>query len=101
MTDQVADRIDGAADQIETCGWQKFSLGNPSQGFCVLGALARVCQGDDEVRATAEALAESWVRMTIIDVPIVPRVIRWNDNTCGSKQEMLDALRLAAKDQRE
>lgn len=101
MSDEIADRIDGAADAIETLGWKQFSLGNPHDGFCVMGALPWVCQGDEATQATAEALADSWKKLGIISLSRVPRVIQWNDNTCGSKQEMLDALRLAAKDQRE
>ena len=91
--EEIADVLDGAADVIERDGW--FRLGDePTRdgdgGACVFVALDRA--GDRDLRGYL-ALSRSLGLDTVLTTA-------WNDAPERTKQEVLDALRLAAKSER-
>lgn len=115
MSYETADILDGAADVIERDGWHQGDYGAPGkqdqqpiegQPVCALGAI-RVARRLD-VRWSAAAAAwfggiddhpavEALAQTTGIKVG---GVHKWNDAPERTKQEVLDALRLAAKNER-
>jgi len=103
MTDhnEVADVLDGAADVIERDGWHQGHYYIPGEGVCAIGAFAQATglrhpdiedRGFGPRRALAGHLG--------FDPDYAGPIIRWNDAPERTKQEVLDALRKAAKHER-
>lgn len=96
MTDheQVADVLDGAADHIEKYGHHKgsgFAGPGSDSAACVIGAITIAGRTGADMLA-----AEVAVRATLDE----PAIARWNDAPERTEQEVLDVLRLAAKQER-
>jgi hypothetical protein len=107
--DEMANLLDSAADKIERDGWHQGDfypgangnfLEDPgSRPVCVRGALLSA-QG-----ASTEgdwAWAVHWKACAAVEDAIsnpLP-LVTWNDAPARTKQEVLDALRLAAKGER-
>ena len=97
MTDeQLADLVDDAADLIETDGWIQDAE-HTDLGYCMIGALRRASgfhihmDGFSHFSSACEAIMN---RMRINDIAT------WNDHDGRTKQEVLDNMRLVAKELR-
>jgi hypothetical protein len=91
MSDQVADVLDDAADRLEREGW---APGVGGGGHCALGALYSVAGMTALRQRASRVLADS------LGLPYRYRIADWNDAPGRTKQEVLDAFRLAAKAER-
>lgn len=104
QADRVADILETAADEIEARGWCQDRRVNELGEVCAVGALhkamerlhtrgwCRVGNPANEDYRTATAQLKSVVKN--LSIPV------WNDKDNRTKQEVLDALRLAAKNAR-
>jgi hypothetical protein len=91
MSDQVADVLDDAADLLETHEWAPGGDG----GRCALGALHSIARATRGLRRRAlAALADS------LGLPYGYMIPAWNDAPGRTKQQVLDAFRVAAKAER-
>lgn len=111
--EQVADVLDDAADYIEAHGWCRTSLLTPDGRVCAMGAIAMSQQAIDIHVQNADAVLWTWKREraevvaaaealgSVVDSsdPYSP-IPHWNDDPARTKQEVLDAFRAAAKEQR-
>jgi hypothetical protein len=104
----AADRLDGAADWIETYGWiqRHFRIGNQ---VCALGAIS--ASQDEQVRlsdlvrgaTSINGIAVRALRdqIGIPGATIYSRTItQWNDQPDRTEFEVINALRAAAKELR-
>lgn len=94
MSDQIADVIDATADAIETYGWIQGRFGSTEKGFCVLGALkfvVFVLEEDYLLHDRAQVAIQGHIGM---------HVPPWNDADGRTQQQVLDELRLIAKEER-
>jgi hypothetical protein len=96
MSDQVADVLDDAADRLEREGWIQGDLVT-GDGFCALGALLQANTAKDRLDAR-DALG----RVLGIAPALTPGtwLTGWNDDPSRTKQQVLDAFRAAAKQER-
>lgn len=94
MTD-VSEVLETAADIIEKEGWIQNGFGHSRLGYCAVGAIARA-EGFDFPTFAFEEPSEKALR-SYLGVEWVPS---WNDDPARTKQEVLDALRGAAKQER-
>jgi hypothetical protein len=102
--EQTADILDGAADVIERDGWHQGAYSAAPTGewegsapACVLGAMNRAAGRNfwgDLLEAARRALGEA------VGGGGLFHFTDWNDAPERTKQEVLDALRLAAKNER-
>jgi len=96
MSYEVADVLDSAADYIERHGWTQGVLKSAAGKVCAGGAI--VCLSSRDIKIAAlSALASQLgdhARSPLIAVPY------WNDAPDRTEQQVLDALRAAAKSQR-
>jgi hypothetical protein len=91
MSDQVADVLDDAADWLERNGWSQ-GIGGGSN--CALGALIHVAADLFENQLAVDAL------VAVLELPYGFAVAQWNDDPARTKQQVLDAFRAAAKQER-
>lgn len=105
MTDHnaVADVLDDAADYIEKNGWVQCKPGRyvETGGDCASNALVEVGEWGETLQVAHAALASSaeipgWSTLD----QAWNAVQEWNDEPERTKQEVLDAFRLAAKSER-
>lgn len=93
--EKIADVLDDAADYIEANGWCQKHLESPTGEVCASGAIRAVEPGaawGDGYDALALFLGlDNW---------LVSSIPRWNDAPGRTEQEVLDAFRAAAKQQR-
>jgi hypothetical protein len=93
MSDQVADVLDDAADLLERNGW---APGIGDGGHCALGALYHVAgpshRRENQLAVDALVAALGLERGYAVAV--------WNDDPGRTKQQVLDAFRAAAKQER-
>jgi hypothetical protein len=92
MSDQVADVLDDAADLLEREGWVQGHLQN-QDGYCMEGALARVCP-------QTHTYGLFWDAMAVLSLHLYSVVDQWNDAPGRTKQQVLDELRFIAKRER-
>lgn len=112
MTDHeaVARVLDDAADLIERDGWCQRQLGTPDGRVCTMGAIAKTlgcyetqpsgfgAWGNDyHVTALVQSSNRALVEVIEADPALLWPVPAWNDDPARTKQEVLDALRAAAK----
>ncbi|MGI8682037.1 MAG: DUF6197 family protein [Mycobacteriales bacterium] len=98
-TTTVADVLDDAADYIETNGWcQKtmYAAGDgPHPAACAMGAILRTApEGHWFVGRAIDELAHT------VGHTVRRSSVAWNDDPDRTEQQVLDMLRLAAKDAR-
>ena len=113
MSYEIADLLDGAADVIERDGWHQGDFYPGAAGFW--GALAEKNGLPKCARGAINSAAStsnngggwipSWARKTAEAADALGAVIgcpvpHWNDAPERTKREVLDTLRLAAKEQR-
>jgi hypothetical protein len=96
MSDQVADVLDDAADLLERGGWIRGALEDRG-AHCALGALVVVDLENQHRYLARAALAKQ--------VGLNPDragnwLANWNDDPLRTRQEVLDAFRAAAKQER-
>jgi Fe-S-cluster formation regulator IscX/YfhJ len=91
MSDQVADVLDDAADLIERGGWIQNALYDHAGGFCSVGALYEICPTDFPRWRTYAALRSVIGGRSLAE---------WNNDPSRTKQQVLDAFRAAAKQER-
>jgi hypothetical protein len=98
MSDQVADVLDDAADLLERDGWIQGHETGPG-GVCAMTAIAaasvdHIMVGRSIAAATEDALMGAVPGWENASVPA------WNDDPGRTKQQVLDAFRAAAKQER-
>jgi hypothetical protein len=90
--------LEAAADYTETHGWTRCVAENAQGEVCLQGALWRGAgiriYEDVDVDLLDSIHAAEKVLSSVIDNHWIAM---WNDLTCKSKYEAVDALRLAAK----
>jgi hypothetical protein len=93
MSDQVADVLDDAADLLEREGWIQGDLWRRDSygGRCALGAICDAALDNRNVRVAAARAVLGGSSTYLVD---------WNDTPGRTKQEVLDAFRAAAKQER-
>lgn len=84
---RTRDVLREAAKVIEKYGWHQNDYGNESQGFCAIGALSKAGPLAD-IDTAIRALQKHVRRLSIAD---------WNDKPGRTKEEVLKALRGAAR----
>lgn len=89
--ESVSDVLDDAADYIEQHGWCQESMDGTSR--CLSMAMSEVAPSDALWKSAFEAVERA---VGIRGVSL----ICWNDHPGRTKQEVLDALRAAAKAER-
>jgi hypothetical protein len=106
MTNEtVADALDAAADKIERDGWYQGdffpgageawgSEGAVGKPVCVMGALFSVCTNADRF---VDWDLNNQATLQLGEVANTGSLAQWNDTPGRTEQEVLDALRLAAK----
>jgi hypothetical protein len=97
MSNEIADVLDDAADYIEKHGWVQGAAFDDylhrTPAACAYGALSQVAaDGQGRVLYAAQRDLEVFVGTRWIG--------EWNDDPARTKQEVLDAFRAAAKQQR-
>lgn len=117
--EQIADTLDGAADNIEKFGWVQGSYGDRVGGYCALGGIIAALNykpftneleesGSNLFPATRDFLGDVLRRgeweITLPGPgqawPGTDPVPVWNDYRYRTKQQVLDTLRYAAKEAR-
>jgi hypothetical protein len=105
MSEQVADLLDDAADLLERDGWIVGAMFVAGMGRCALGAIDRRdyttglrFKARDALRRVIGADMEQ--DYCLSQVVRARQVAKWNDTPGRTKQQVLDALRLAAKRER-
>lgn len=111
MSYEIAEVLDGAADVIERDGWCQNDLTSDDGRHCLMGAigahLGTLSESGwwnllafDEVESKITAARDAAALAAQIDVGPGMNVANWNDAPERTEQEVLDALRLAAKQER-
>lgn len=90
--------LEGAIEVLDEHGWQQGDYGDEENGFCVLGAMARSYVGANYVPMYGEPLR---YLVGALDVVQPWQVADWNDKPGRTKEEVIEALTLAAKAARE
>ena len=96
----VADALDDAAGALEALGWCQGAFESVTGKRCALGAIEAACkqQGAGYVDAHLQMAAEHQLGTHIgIGHFCIPK---WNDQPGRTEQQVLDALRAAAKEAR-
>jgi hypothetical protein len=96
MSDQVADVLDDAADLIEYGGWIRGALEDRG-AHCALGALV-VVDLENQYRYLARAALAKQVGLNPDRAG--NWLANWYDDPLRTRQEVLDAFRAAAKQER-
>ena len=89
MSAEVADIFDGAADLIERHGWCKGVAKDERGRLCAIGALHDA--------AMLTHCAFGFMAEGQLEEELGRSVAEWNDEPVRTVQEVLDALRAAAK----
>lgn len=90
MSEEVADVLDSAANWLDKHDWVQGVLFSGENSACMVGATFLV-----EKDATRRVLAQERLGNYLVSTPAI-----WNDQPGRTKQEVLDALRGAAKQER-
>lgn len=90
-SEEVATALENAADYIEVHGWCQGNFENDDGGVCMSSALGR---------ANSSEVAMSALRTLYRQPPCSLGVIPFNDAGGRTKFEVIDVLRLTAKDLR-
>jgi hypothetical protein len=99
MSDQVADVLDDAADLLEREGWIQHASYSLDGGACSVGAVAAVVSRKHlpvVMEDAATNAVQDYLDYRYDDADIVA----WNDAPGRTKQQVLDAFRAAAKQER-
>jgi hypothetical protein len=84
--------LSAAADLIEEYGWVQGKYGDEEIGFCAMGAVYMY------VAAAGNATDDGSVAVNRLAVSLgYNSVAYWNDNIAQSKEEVITALRKAAR----
>ena len=78
----------GAADALRKYGWIQHSLGNPTDGMCIFGAI-RYTTRHTTGKPRNDEMEEIWVK--VMKILVTERPFQWND-TLGRTQEEVIAL---------
>ncbi len=84
--DQVGKVMYRAADLLEERGWCRNTLWNEKGEMCILGAIQTVANISDGVEKRLSRY---------LGVPFF-NMVKWNNDICSSKEEVITLLREAA-----
>lgn len=95
---KVADMLDDAADNLERNGWTQGALQEHDGRRCAMGALGAVrCTGNEASLIAIGAMSYLAIEVgATYDLPDVA-IAEWNDAEGRTEQDVLDAMRRAAK----
>lgn len=102
-----ADVLEQAADLVETVGWTQGSYlrtdhgDGTAVGYCTMGACRQVLRiPEDDIVMGFRTPAYVAAIHALIKQVNDPNIIGWNDTPDRTRDEVIEALRLAAKDLR-
>jgi pyrimidine operon attenuation protein/uracil phosphoribosyltransferase len=97
----MADLLDEAAAILEHDGWCQADLHNDLGQHCAAGAITLAAfRADLDHRGVYEQLTHDGIRALEVSLGGRVPVVDWNDTPGRTVQEVLDALRAAAKSER-
>lgn len=85
--------LDGA-DLIEKHGWRQFDLGDPTRGFCILGAMLEAAKHGGHTDAALVCDAAN--RLAAQTGQRMWTVAQWNNAPGRTKEQVISAMRAAA-----
>jgi hypothetical protein len=89
--DEIADALEAAAGYIEVHGWCHEGMFDDDGAVCPIYALSIVCGPNTEL---------AWVAYEIARQKADGQLVAWNEANGRTRLEVIDLLRLAAKDVR-
>lgn len=99
-TRTIANVLDDAADLIENKGWVQGTMWN-NNGFCIRGAIVITASTGSLEFKTLAYLSRYMYVNGYVKLPVLPGGLEaWNDNPSRSKFEVMECLRMAAKEWR-
>jgi hypothetical protein len=100
----VADLIDDSADLIEKHDWCQRTDHDDHGRFCMAGALRRVAIEQPYYNRRDYVFDRARSALLVhmkLEMPRIMCIEAWNDAPFRMKQQVLDLMRLVAKEQRE